>query len=396
MKTAREQDIAEALAKHNSEVHLRGETLPVPQQVYRVKVVTALLRAGIPLSKLDRFRDLLGENAYCLTDRQHMFDLVPFILKQEEARIQEEINGKSLSVIYDGTSRLGEALAVIVRFVGEEWTLEHHLIRMQMLSKSTTGQEVARELISVLSVTYSVQSEPLLAAMRDRSSVNNLAMQTISVVYPLVVDIGCFSDTLNLVGENFKTPILTEFMHSWISLFSHSPMTRLLWKSRVGHSMATYSTTRWWSKWEVVKIVMFYFADIEPFLLQNDDIGPATRPKLLSFFADQQKQALLQLEIAATVDWGEPFVKACYFLEENGALALECYEATEKVLAGVRTAHTPNVRAIAQRLSGALPSDPRHQQLEVYAKSCAQPGLNYFERQVGSSLKASLAAFKSA
>ena len=199
------------------------------QQVYRVKVVTALLRAGILLSKLDSFRDLLEEHAYRLTDRRHMFDLVPFILK-EEARIKNEITGKYLSVIFDGTSRLGEALAVIVRFIGEDWTLEHRLIRMQMLSKSMTGQEVARELISVLSVTYGVRSELLLAAMRDRASVNNLAMETVSVVYPFVVDIGCFSHTLDHVGENFKTPILTDFMHSWISLFSHSPKTRLLWK----------------------------------------------------------------------------------------------------------------------------------------------------------------------
>ena len=62
----REQDIADALARHNSEVHLRGETLPMQQHVYRVKVVTALLRAGIPL---DSFRDILEENAYRLTDR---------------------------------------------------------------------------------------------------------------------------------------------------------------------------------------------------------------------------------------------------------------------------------------------------------------------------------------
>ena len=71
--------------------------------------------------------------------------------------------------------------------------------------------------------------------------------------------------------------------------------------------------------------IMFYFGDIEPFLLRNDDIGPTLRPKLISFFADQQKQGLLQLEIAATVDWGEQFVKACYFLEGDGPLALECY-----------------------------------------------------------------------
>ena len=49
-----------------------------------------------------------------ITDQRHVFDLIPFILKEEEARVRKEITGKDLSIISDGTSRLGEALAVIV------------------------------------------------------------------------------------------------------------------------------------------------------------------------------------------------------------------------------------------------------------------------------------------
>ena len=37
-----------------------GETLPMSQHVYRLKT---FLRAAIPLTKLDAFRDLLEENA---------------------------------------------------------------------------------------------------------------------------------------------------------------------------------------------------------------------------------------------------------------------------------------------------------------------------------------------
>ena len=44
-----------------------------------------------------------------------MFDLVPFIAKDEEARLKDEISEKHVSVYFDGTSRLGEALAVLVR-----------------------------------------------------------------------------------------------------------------------------------------------------------------------------------------------------------------------------------------------------------------------------------------
>ena len=84
-KEQRERSIAEALAAHNQENHLRGETLPADQQVYRVtcKVVSCFLKAGVPLRKYKHFRELLEENALHLTDRRRMSDLVPFILHEE-------------------------------------------------------------------------------------------------------------------------------------------------------------------------------------------------------------------------------------------------------------------------------------------------------------------------
>ena len=42
-----------------------------------------------------------------------MSDIVPLIFSQEQAQIKEELNGKDLSVIFDGTTRLGEAMAIM-------------------------------------------------------------------------------------------------------------------------------------------------------------------------------------------------------------------------------------------------------------------------------------------
>ena len=104
---SREQDIADALLAYNKEVHPRGETLPPNQLVFRVKVVRTFLKAGVPLRKIELFRDLLEETAFCLTDRRFMMDLVPFVLKEEEAAIKNEISGKDLGVIFDGTTCFG-------------------------------------------------------------------------------------------------------------------------------------------------------------------------------------------------------------------------------------------------------------------------------------------------
>ena len=89
-----------------------------------------------------------------------------------------------------------------------EWEVRQRLVQLEFLAKSMNGEEVSRKLINVLSVTLGVQSLLLLAAMRDRASVNNVAMRTVNVVYSMVIDVGCYSHTLDIVGEKFKTPVL--------------------------------------------------------------------------------------------------------------------------------------------------------------------------------------------
>ena len=161
---------------------------------------------------------------------------------------------------------------------------------------------------------------------------------------------GCFSHTIDRVGEHFNIPTLSEFITSWISLFSHSPKTRFLWLEQTGRSMATFSPTRWWSRWEVMEQVSVQFGDMLPFL-RRDDIGSAaTISKLMTFFTDPQKKALLEVELAAIIDWGKTFVTATYSLEGDGPLVVDAYEKIETVRAAIRAGHTPNVNAVARRL----------------------------------------------
>ena len=68
-------------------------------------------------------QNLLKQNRYRLTDPRHLLDMVPFILKEERTHIKSELQGKYLSVVFDGTSRLGEVLAIVVRFM-TDWNIE--------------------------------------------------------------------------------------------------------------------------------------------------------------------------------------------------------------------------------------------------------------------------------
>ena len=72
-------------------------------------------------------------------------------------------------VIFGGTFQLGEALAIVLQYVNDDISLQQHLVRVQMLSKSLTDEEIAWELVTVLAVMYSVHPNNLLGTMRGRA-----------------------------------------------------------------------------------------------------------------------------------------------------------------------------------------------------------------------------------
>ena len=69
----------------------------------------------------------------------------------------------------------------------------------------------------------------------------------------------------------------------------------------MGLSALSYSSTQWWSKFEVIHSMLKTFSDVKKFL-ERDDLPPATSTKLLQVLDDPAKTRKLKIEIAATVD----------------------------------------------------------------------------------------------
>ncbi len=140
-----------------------------------------------------------------------------------------------------------------------------------------------------------------------------------------MMDVGCFAHTLDHVGENMQTPILEEFIKAWISLFAHSPKSRLVWRTQTGLSPPSYSATRWSSTFEVIHQVHNSFGDV-PVFLRNGELPPVTTGKMLKILDDQPTFRKLKMELAITIDAMEEFAKATYALEGDGPLALVGYQ----------------------------------------------------------------------
>ena len=68
------------------------------------------------ITKIDQLRHLLEKHYLRLVSPQHLYNLIPFVRAQERAAVKAEVAGKALSVIFDGSTRLGEAVVIIIRF----------------------------------------------------------------------------------------------------------------------------------------------------------------------------------------------------------------------------------------------------------------------------------------
>ena len=209
----------ELLRRNDQAKHPKGETLPHDMRLYRFDLVQSFLTAGIPLSKIDWLRSFLEKYGHRLTSQSHLSS----VLQKEKETLKSELSeAKAVSTIFDGSTRLGKALAIIVRFVDSQWNVQQRLVRLQVLAKSLKAEELAQCLIQTLAVEYAIQPGALLAAMKDGASVNQAALQQVRFFFPQLLDVTCFSHTIDNVGKHFNFRVLDTFAQYWVSLFSHS------------------------------------------------------------------------------------------------------------------------------------------------------------------------------
>ena len=137
------------------------------------------------MSRIDCLRSFLEKYGHRLTSQSHLRELIPSVLQKEKETLKSDLSeAKAVSTIFDGSTRLGEALAIIRRFVDSQWNVQQRLVRLQVLEKSLKGEELAQCLIQALAVEYAFQPGALLAAMKDGASVNQAALQQVSFFFP--------------------------------------------------------------------------------------------------------------------------------------------------------------------------------------------------------------------
>ena len=377
----RQQRLKESWESYQKRHSLAGTGLsvavPTEQYLRTIETVTAFLKAGIPLAKADYLRPLLEVGSERLKFSTHLASYIPFVLEVELEKLKEELKEKPfISVIFDGSTNLGEMLVVLVRLVDCNLEICPRLVRVHVLAKSLNARQLAREIITTLSTDLQYPSDRVLAVVRDGASVNGAAVKILrDAFYPHLTNIVCTPHSLDLIGRHFDTDLLDAFRQSWVALLAHSPALRLAWKALTRESIRSYSATRWWSWWEVLAQLHHFFADVMPFLTDLQSC-PTIVAKLRLVLGHIDQCVQLRLQLAIAIDVRKPIVKINYLLKGDGECAVDAYAHLQELCTAVVVENHQETRATAANRTGGNAEAARA--LVTQAKACIAPAVQFF------------------
>lgn len=311
--------------------------------------------AGIAFQKIDALRPMLEDRGCIqLTSSTHLKPFIPMIEDYELRTLRCEIEGQRVAVIFDGTTRLGECVAVLLRWCSADFKgVQQRLVALQTMRRHMDGDELGAMLMMLLLNGMKVKPADVVCVARDSCSTNGKAHRNIAPVLLNAESILCISHTLSHCCEHVDLPTLDSFMTPWLSLVQHHPTARSRWSEKIGCAMKGFSTIRWCSRDEVANEIAKNFGALEGYLadLVADEIGDK-HPKKMKHVLDTQRKTL-QLELACSLDL-EPIISACISLEGDGLTILLARTKLDELLAfgdtlGDRATSLPNVSALLRQ-----------------------------------------------
>ena len=66
----------------------------------------------------------------------------------------------------------------MIWYVDDSFTIQQQLVRLKLLAKTMSGEEIARELINVQSAQYGIVSEKLVSVMSDCAACYGVALHS--------------------------------------------------------------------------------------------------------------------------------------------------------------------------------------------------------------------------
>jgi hAT family C-terminal dimerisation region len=308
----------------------------------RAPLAAATLGAGVSLSAMD---GPLGNYVATANGISHggskgLREAVPEANRNmKEGIIALLKTAVGVSLIYDGTTRVSNNIAVLVRFcIPPEVHARTIVLSVAGLAAHEEHEGLGAELMRIL-CDY-LDPAQLLAVCRDGASVNGATYTFLircGVLSEGVANLRCLPHGLDLVGEEGENKLeCVKSLFSLLNKFKLSTKNTTLYFRHFGCGFPTWSSTRWWTAFEALDFMAATHSsgrilNVEYFVCivcQHDGITDVVKKSARKL---QSKIATLVVQLAACTDVFRMFVNATFLLEGDGFVGFECIDILERL-----------------------------------------------------------------
>jgi len=104
-------------------------------------------------------------------NNSQLAEWIPYVLVEEKKKMWSKMKDQDVFLIFDGTTREGEAFVIIARYVDEHFAVHQCLLRFLTVKQSLEGSQITMVVIQTL-IEASIPIPKVLGSNRDGASVN--------------------------------------------------------------------------------------------------------------------------------------------------------------------------------------------------------------------------------
>ena len=330
--------------------------------------------------------EALGSN---IPKRDQMSIYITAVRDQEVRLLQKMFSGRQWCIIFDGTPRKGDCMAVVVRFAGGG-RVHQKLVGLPTLV-GQDGDDIAGAVFRTVHERFALKDSDwkrCRALMHDSA---NILFKFKSPVLQQCVSFTCLSHVLDNCGRQMKFETHSTFINEWFSMFSFSDGTARSWKKFVlqqaamdgtvsTKSMPSMNNTRWWSSFECSKFLLERWGLLLPFL-QQLEYSDNQKEKLLRKLGDVTISNRLKLEMICVDEVGTEFTKATYALEADIPMMFTGGAIIEKLVNFVNSYSTQYSKPLDDEMKKIdyFSANAAHRaQYHIHLDNGVRPLLKYF------------------
>jgi len=317
----------------------------------RADLVKTMLACGIPRNKIDQpgmksfISRWIPDNK--ITASNHLDVYIDFLKQNEEESIKDIIKKCNIcTVIFDGTSRVDEVFAVVLRFITNEFKIVQKLVSLRRYDSAKNHEQLANCIHNEL-IRYGLKPEQIVCYQKDRAAVNDAAILLLSSMYVYALNLHCISHTLCHVGEHLHSlnnivKELLSLIKSMLNQNSGCNKASTRWKSVFGDSWKNPGNTRWWSTYETIMFINLNWDKFLAFVnlieddwdvLDNYDnnfelvkLSGKRLSKIRSLLNTESQKAYMKLELNVISILAKPLIEGTYILEGDSVTSFVTYD----------------------------------------------------------------------